>query len=201
MARNAKSLGFAKATLVNFILFCRGRLRISAIVKYLPEQPAELASILKFSGKYSIPEWAAEMSMYNQTCMAPDKIGLTLRSKRNQLRYYSGDRFLIQIHPEKLAEVLDSWEIFAGRVAPLILINIDARSWRLNRKLIIYRRHWFLLSKRVRNVVMTISQLSQADFRNQLHSRSHGHEMLRVSACRAACLYGGFGKRCWSSPI
>jgi hypothetical protein len=130
------------------------------------------------------------MSTYNQT--SASGVGLIFLPNVQALQYFSLDSFLLQAHRDKLAMVLDSWVIFAKRVLPLIRINVFARTWKINRKLVIHRRHWFRLSKRVMNVVATIGHMSGADFQNQLHSRYAGHDPLRIAAGRAALIYGGF---------
>ena len=189
--------GIRKASVLNFISFCRGRLSRTAIVTFLPE----LAPMLNFFGKQSILEWTVEMSKYNQTCNS--KLEGGVGSPKIKHRFYSLDLFLLQVHPDKLAEVLESWVIFAERVAPLIRSDTDGRSWKLNRKLIIYRRHWFLLSRRIMNVVTTIGLLSGVDFRNQLHIRSPKRDMLSTAADRVARMYSGFalGGRCRFLPV
>jgi hypothetical protein len=180
-----------KASLLKFISFCRDRLRLTEIVKYLPE----LAPMLNLFGKHSHLEWAYEMFKHNQSCTTPAGVCCFAQKKMKPFRYISLDLFLLREHPEKLAEVLDSWAIFAARVAPLIRINTDAHSWKLNRKIVIHRRHWLLLSKRVMNLVLAIGLLSGVA--DHLDSRSPGHNMLKASASRAARMYGGFvqGKR------
>ena len=170
--------GIRRASLLKYVSFCRSRLRVTAIVRYLPE----LVPILKFFGKHSFPAWAYKMSMYNQAYTPAAG------------KYVSLDLFLLQIHPEKIAKAFDSWVVFAKRVVPLILVSPEARSWKLNPKLIIHRRHWSLLSNRVLRLVKTIRLLSGDEFRNHLF----WDDTVRAAARRAAYIYGGFaqGERC-----
>ncbi len=145
---------------------------------------------MKLFGRNSFSEWMCEMSRYNQTC-AP------IAEMVPPIRYVSLDLFLVQIHPDKIAEVFDSWVNFAERVVPLIYTYKDARIWKLNRKLVIHRRHWLLLSKRVmRVVVKTIGLLSGGDFQNPCTGWSSRHDRLNAAAGRAALVYGGFA---WAS--
>jgi hypothetical protein len=194
-----------KASVLKFISFCRGRLSFAAILKYLPE----LAPVQNFLEKHSISEWAVKMSAYDQTYTTAPEGGLQLIKNEQNLHYRSLDVFLLQVYPDKLAEAIDSWAIFAERLLPLIRADPDARSWKINRKIIIHRRHWLLLSKRIMAVVTTISfklltgPVARVDFREQLHSRSPGRDMLISAALRVARMYGIFalGKRCCSLPI
>ena len=186
--------GIHKASVFSLVSFCRSRLSLTAIAKYLPE----LAPTKNFFGKHSLSKWSLEMSLYNQICKTTSGMGMITKEGEQHLLYDSLDLFLLQVHPDKLAQVFDSWVSFAERMVPLIRARSDARSWKLNRKIIIYRRHWLLLSKRVMNVVTTIGRLTGVDFRNQVCCCSAGHDILITSAGRAALMYGGFllGKRC-----
>jgi hypothetical protein len=173
-----------RASLLHFISFTKRRLRIDAITKQLPE----LNPSLRYFGKHSLVEWSREMSAHNLTCARAVRMGLCPLNKDPKLEYESLDLFLLQMHADKVADVLESWIAFAERVVPLIQSHSDAASWRLSQKLLIHRYHWFMLSKRVIDVVKTIRFLAD----HETHSRWPGQDRLRSAARQAARAYGYF---------
>ena len=79
-----------KASLHNFISFCRGRLSLATIVECLPE----LAPSLKYFGKQSISQWTVEMSRYNQTCTSTSGTGWIFPPQMQHLQFVLLDLFL-----------------------------------------------------------------------------------------------------------
>ena len=156
--------------------------------------------MLRFFGKHSQSEWSLEMYAHNLTYEKAMRMGLFPLRHDPNLRFVSLDLFLLQMHADKISEVLESWIAFAQRVLPLIQGDNDAASWRLSRKLLIHRSHWFVLSKRIMNVVNTIRLLAE-DGHHHLHSRWPGQDRLFASAQCVAhtyCRFASSNEQCQS---
>ncbi len=98
-------------------------------------------------------------------------MGLYPLKTQPALKYGAIDLFLLQMHADEISSVLDSWVTFAERILPHIRRNKDLENWNLNRELIIHRRHWLMLSKRV----MDVARMLGSHYRDN-HSKWPGHD-------------------------
>jgi hypothetical protein len=172
-----------RTSLQHFISFSKRRLKTTVLVKYLPE----LACLLKNFGKQKDSEWERNMYLHNEVCVRAVRMKLHPLKTIPKLVYSSVDLFLFQMHADKISDALDSLVTFAGRVVPLIQRDRDAESWRLNRKLLIHRHHWLLLSQRVMRILNLIRTLD-----DDAQSQWPGQARLRAAALQASRIFGTF---------
>jgi hypothetical protein len=63
------------------------------------------------------------------------------------------DLFMVQMHSQQVAEALDSLSTFGERILSIMKGQPDSRRWWLSPDLLIGRRQWLRLSRRVMNLV------------------------------------------------
>ena len=139
-----------KTSLLRHICYSRKRLPKHRTAKHLPE----IMCITKTFGPKSNQQWTDRMLQHNALLRrGGSNMRLHRRVNVAKLMHCSLDLFMLQMHSQQVAEALDSLSTFGERVLPIIKQDPDSRDWWLCPELLIDRRHWLRLSRRVMNLV------------------------------------------------
>ena len=184
-----------KTSLLRHISYARRRMRKSSVAKMMPE-------IAAFSNHFSsgaLQHWMNQMNQDNEVIRKGLKMKLLRRAP--SLRFSSLDEYMLRLHSEILADILDSHVTFANRIIPLIRADPYACAWYFHRKLLIQRREWKRLTGRVLNLVKLLVGIAGPDsqaaetgglFRSDAADWPH-RDRLRAALRRAAAAYEPFG--------
>jgi hypothetical protein len=140
-----------RACLLNYISYAKWRLEINETSNLLPE----VKSVLKHFSRKSLATWYEEMRLHNALFKRGKRMGLGA-TRLPSLEFESLDRFMLQMHADKIAEVLESFTAFAKRLVPIMELDPDAPSWWLNRNVLIHREHWHRYAQQVFSLLKLI---------------------------------------------
>jgi hypothetical protein len=93
------------------------------------------------------------MLQHNALLCRGSRMGLNRRFGVAKLMHCSLDLFMLQMHSQEVAEALNSLSTFGEQVLPIIKRNPDSDDWWLSPDMLIDRRCWRNLSRRVMNLV------------------------------------------------
>ncbi len=140
--------------------------------------------MIKYFGANTLSYWESNMDLDRNIIGRSVKLGLVSRSAAERL-FHTMDDYMLQMHSEKIATVLESLTSFAHRIIPLINKDPDAPCWWINDQILVQRRHWFSFSRRVNALVSIISECIEKNIR-QNNSNSPGENL--CDAARATAL-------------
>jgi hypothetical protein len=110
----------------------------------------------------------------------------------SRLTHCSLDLYLLQMHSAELAEVLRCFLAFGRRILPLVNSSPDSDAWWLSDEVSVQRRHWFLLCRRLMNLLCLLG----LDTSNQTAPLPLNPWPDLTSLCSAAAevreVFGGF---------
>ena len=185
-----------KASLLKHISFVGRKMSKRSIAKALPE----LDSFLKHFSPESIQGWRTKLTQHNESVHRA--LQMKLLRGASWLRLSSFDAFILLFQSDILADILDSHVTFANRIRPLIRANPSAHGWYFHDKMLIQRRDWKLLARRVLNLVKLLGCADPGGVAVKDSSAHHNddecmdgwphQERLRESLRRAAGVYGAY---------
>ena len=116
------------------------------------------------------------------------KMGLISRLAAERVLAPTLDAYMLEMHSEKVAAVLESFTSFARRIVPLSQRDPDAPCWRISDDILVQRRHWIALTRLVKELVSIIMDCLESD-RTRRRANLQGQIMLRAAAREAAWIY------------
>ncbi len=124
------------------------------------------------------------------------KLGFCPHLSAETIVAHTLDGYMLERHADKIASVLESFTVFANRITPLIQKDPNAPGWWLNSQVLVQRRHWHFLTRRISCVVRVSIILDRLEKYNQrMRSRFPGEDRLREAARAAARAYAWRGLR------
>ena len=160
-------------------------LETEKMIQLLPE----ILHVIEYFGPNSISQWKSNMDLDRNIVKRSVKMGLLSRLAAEKVLAPTLDDYMLEMHLDKIAAVLESFTCFARRIVPLIRTDPDAPCWWVNSEILVQRRHWIALSQRVKLLVSTILDcLKSARIRRR--SSLQGQVILRAAAREAAWIYG-----------
>ena len=174
-----------RASLLKNISFAGKALGPIKSAKLLPE----IKTAAKYFGYNSLPRWRLDMELDNSIAERSVKLGLCSRLAADSVVSQSLDDYMLAMHADILARVFESFTAFADRMIPLIQSDPSAPEWWLDSQILVQRRHWCLLARRVTVLVRIV--LDRLD-KNMKWKQSSlpGEIRLREAARAAALAYG-----------
>ena len=85
-----------------------------------------------------------------------------------KLMHCSLDMYMLQMHSDEIAGALDCISKFGKRVQSQITDFPDSEAWTISSDVVVQRRHWFMLCRRVMNIIRLL------DFNMNTVSKSQG---------------------------
>ncbi len=128
------------------------------------------------------------MELDQSTAARSLKLGLCSRLAAKMAVAQTLDDYMLEMHADILATVLESFAAFANRITPLIQKDPTAPEWWLNSQILVQRRHWFLLARRVTLLVRIILDRLDKNIKRK-QSTLPGEVRLCEAARTAAWLY------------
>ena len=174
-----------RASLLKHVSFAGKALSLTKLAQHLPE----INHMAKYFGYNSISQWRSNMELDRSIARRSLKLGLCSRLAADSIVAHTLDDYMLELHATILASVLESFGVFANRITPLIQKDPDAPAWWLNSQILVQRRHWRLLARRVNALVsVVLDRLETSIKRNR--SSLPGEVRLREAARAAACIFG-----------
>jgi hypothetical protein len=174
-----------RASLLMHISFGGKALEITAIAKLIPE----LIPIITHFGTKSISQWRKNMELDRQVVQRSVQLGLVSQSGSERF-FGTLDDYMLEMHSDKITAVLKSFTLFALRIVPLIQKDPNAQCWWINSEILVQRRHWRSLSRRIIALVSIVIECLEKNFqRNQ--SNLPGEVKLRAAARETAVMFSG----------
>jgi hypothetical protein len=174
-----------RASLLKHISFAGPALDNKELVQFLPE----ILPVIKYFGPNSISQWRSNMELDRNIVGQSLRMGLLSRLAAERVLAPTLDDYMLEMHCEKVAAVLESFTCFARRIVPLIRSDPDAPCWWINSEILVQRKDWSQLSRRVSALVKTIIQCLETD-RIRKRSNVHASAILRSAAHEASWIYG-----------
>ena len=132
-----------KVSLTKYLSFSRQRLTRKKIAKIIPE----VTVVDKFFGPRSLQIWNDEMLSHNALLQRGAKMMLCCHFSPARLMNCSLDIYMLHMHANSIAEVLDSLSRFGNGV--MQHCDPDQKAWWLSPEISIQQAHWFQLCRRV----------------------------------------------------
>jgi hypothetical protein len=173
-----------KASLIRHISYTKMRLTHSEVSEDLPEILAES----KHFQKRFISQYEAERSAHNSLLARGMNQGLSRLIPAHKLICPSLDSYLLRLHSDKIADILESLTAFAQRVSLILNDNHNDRRIALNRHLLMHRRHWRSLSRQVLHLIRQIC-ICEAELRKNTPELWPNWSRLQSAAKQAALVY------------
>ena len=173
-----------KVSLIRHISYTKMRLTNSDVAKELPEVLAESNHFQKRFLSHYGDEWSA----HNSLLLRGMGQGLSRLIPAHKLMCSSLDSFLLRLHSDKISDLLESLTAFAERVSLILLDNSDDRRIVLNSHLLMHRRHWRSLSRRVLHLVRQIC-ICEDELRKGTPELWPNWRRLQSAASQAALVY------------
>ena len=174
-----------RASLLNHVSFAGKALGPIKLAKILPE----INTSAKYFGHNSLRRWRLKMQLDKSIAVRSVKLGLCSRMAADSVVAQSLDDYMLAMHADILASVLESLNAFADRLTPLIQSDPSAAAWWINNQILVQRKHWCLLARRVTALVrIVLDGLDKSMTRKQ--STLPGEIRLREAARAAACIFG-----------
>jgi hypothetical protein len=162
-----------KAELLRFVSYTKQRLPRRIIAKQLPE----VIHVFKTFGPKSLKSWNDKLLHHNALLRRGALMRLCRTFNTAKLTHCSLDMYMLQMHSDEIAGALDCISTFGKRVQAQIADFPDSEVWTLSLDVVIQRRHWLELCRRVMNIIRLL------DFNMNAGSKSQG------SRQSEACLY------------
>jgi hypothetical protein len=163
-----------KASLQRFISFAKRRLPNRIIAKQLPE----VTRLCKNFGPKSLQAWNDKLLHHNALLRRGASMRLCRTFNTARLMHCSLDMYMLQMHSDEIAGALGCFSTFGKRVQCQIKDSPDSKVWWLGSDMLIYRRHWLELCRRV----MSIIQLIGLDLMDEYSNPWPGQQELCASA-------------------
>jgi hypothetical protein len=173
-----------RASFLKHISFAGMDLGKEEMIRILPEG----LPLIKYFGPNSISQWRSNMELDRNIVGRSVKMGLFSRLAAEEVLAPTLDDYMLEMHSDKIAAVLESFTCFARRIVPLIRNDPDAPCWWINNDILVQRRHWISLSQRVVSMVGIIMDCLETD-RIRKRSNMHRKGILRAAARDAAWIY------------
>jgi hypothetical protein len=187
-----------KASLLRFISFIKQRLPKRVLARKFPE----IMRVFKIFGPKSLQAWSDNMLHHNTQLRRGALMRLCRTFNTARLMHCSLDMYMLQMHSDEIAEALDCFSSFGGRVIPLITNSPDSEVWWLSTDVSIQRHHWFELCRRVMNIVhlLGLDMNVLEDFQDTSDMRKHhlnpwpGQTKMFESAKAAQEIFGAYAE-------
>jgi hypothetical protein len=175
------------ASPLKIISFAEQRLLSCTTLKYFPE----LRPYQKFFGSGSHSGWVQELSYHSAVLRRGHQQRLCPMTNATKFLNFRLGQYLMKLHSDKIADVLESLVVFAHRIVPIILNDEDAPAWWLNKKMLVQRRHWISFCRRVMAFISLVL-VHENEGEQPISRPSPGEQRLRATAHHAALIYGAF---------
>ena len=172
------------ASLIKHISYSKTRLTKSDVAKDLPE----ILAVTKHFQKKFLPRFVEEMSAHNRLLIRGMGQGLSRLIPADKLMCRSLDSYMLRLHSDKISDVLESLTAFAERVSRIILDSKDDRRIVLSNHMLIHRRHWLSLGRRVLQLIRQIC-LREDELRKNTPELWPHWRRLQSAARQAALVY------------
>ena len=174
-----------RASLLKHVSFAGQALGPIKLAKLFPE----INPFARHFGHNSLSQWRSSMELDRSIAGRSLKLGLCSRLQAKRVIAQTLDDYMLEMHAEKLANLLESFTAFANRISPLIQNDPNAPAWWLNSQVLVQRKHWSLLTRRVTALIRIISDRLDKNIR-QKQSDLPGEDRLRKAAHTALWIYG-----------
>jgi hypothetical protein len=156
--------------------------------KELVQMLPEILPVIKYFGPNSISQWSSSMELDRDIVGRSVRMGLLSRAAAENVLAPTLDDYMLEMHSDKIAAVLESFTCFARRIVPLVRNDPDAPCWWIDSEVLVQRKHWYLLSRRVTALASTIMKCLETD-RIRKRSNWHARAILLTAAQEAARIY------------
>lgn len=178
---------------LRYLSFTHGQFSKQRIARCFPE----LQQINRLFGRWSAQTWADKMAAHNAILLRGESMRLQVIGRVKRLRFSSLDCYILQMHAEDIAGVLNGLSEFAQRVLPKIQQNRIARTWPICNQILIQRRHWLSFARSVMNLLKLLG-FDEPRMNGPLSlsawlSPWPDFDVLAVAARRAALHFRAFG--------
>ncbi len=174
-----------RASILKHISFAGMAINKEEMVQVLPE----ILPVIKYFGPSSISQWRSSMELDRDIVGRSVRMGLLSRAAAENILAPTLDDYMLEMHSDKIVAVLESFTCFARRIVPLVRNDPDAPCWWINSEVLVQRKHWYFLSRRVTALVSTIMQCLATD-KIRKRSNSHARAILLTAAQEAERIYG-----------
>ena len=186
-----------KLSILKHLSYGREPCSLLATAKILPEV---IPFLLDFKMR-DISRWEEEMQYHNAILHRGSKVikqdllpaqRLLINACSRQFR--SLDHYILNMHADKLANILEACLNFAERVYPLVLADPGAPAWRIHKQFFIQSRKWRQLKRRVLDLIDLLIELANKSktiyggHRNSVDDWPN-HDMMWDAVQRAACAF------------
>ena len=173
-----------QACLLKHISFAGRGIGLTKLGKLWPE----INHASEYFGYNSLAWWRSSMELDKRIVGRSLKLRLCSRMAAESVVAQTLDGYMLEMHAEKIASVLESFTVFANRITPLIQKDPNAPAWWLNSQVLVQRRHWRFLTRRISCLVSII--LDRLETHNgRKRSSLPGEGRLRMTARAAARIY------------
>ncbi len=112
-------------------------LETEEMIQVLPE----ILPVIKYFGPDSISQWKSNMDLDRNIVKRSVKMGLLSPLAAEKLLAPTLDDYMLEMHSDKIAAVLESFTCFARRIVLLIRTDPDAPCWWINSEILMQHRH------------------------------------------------------------
>ena len=170
--------------MIRHLSYTKMRLAHSDVAKELPEISAESQHFRK----RFLSHYEDERSAHNSLLLRGVGQGLGRLIPAHKLMCPTLDSYLLRLHSDKISDVLESLTAFAERVSLILLENHDDSRIVLNRHLLMHRRHWRALGRRVLHLIRQIC-LREEELRKVAPELWPSWSRLQSAASKTALVY------------
>lgn len=182
-----------RTSIVRYLSFTYARFSTRKLARHLPETQ----KMNRKMGPESLQKFTREMVEHNAILRRGELTRTYPVGGIRCLTFSSLDRYILQMHGESIAKILEDLSKFADRVIPLIHQDRSARSWRVGNQILIRRRHWLALARNVMNLLKLLGfvehRMDLTGGASAWHSPWPDFDRLAAAACRAAGNYECYG--------
>lgn len=150
----------------------------------------EAIPFLKHFSAGAVAEWEKQLILNRQVLERGLKMKLLRRAPLSS--FTTLDAFMLHLHSDILSDILEAYASFAKKVVPLILAEPDAQGWFFHKNLLVQRRDWRQLARRVLNLVKLLSVANHNDPSADSRPEWPHRDRLRSALRRAESAYGAF---------
>ena len=184
---------FRRAHIAKFLSFTHGRFSKMKLATRLPE----INEIDIEIGFQSLQSREREMIHHNEILRRGKYMRIHVDGGIERLTFSSLDRYILQMHSQTIANVLNALSKFADKVIPLIQRDRTAKLWQISDEILIQKQHWLALARQVMNLLKLLGfDNTRAVLDGSIlpwHSPWPDFECLLVAVRRARGNYESFG--------